>query len=61
MRVAVGMKTYLFFIDYEAQKVSLRLVNRGIQLYLDSPLAGILITARSNGLCARAAALAKWI
>ena len=27
-----------FFIDYEAQKVSLCLVNRLIQVYLDSPL-----------------------
>ena len=33
---------------------------RGIQLYLDSLLAGILINTRRNGLRARAAALAMW-
>ena len=54
-------KTCLFFIDYEAQKVSLCLVNREIQPYLDSLLAGILINAHSNGLRARAASLSRWV
>ena len=31
------------FVGYEARKVNLHLVDRGIQLYLDGPLAGILI------------------
>ena len=47
-------------MNYETQKVSLRLVNR-IQVYLDSLLAGILINARSNGLRARAAAQARLV
>ena len=61
MRVSNVAKTCPFFVDNEVQKVSLRLVNQGIQVYLDSPLAGILINARSNGLRARAAAFAVWV
>ena len=40
--------------------MSQRLANQEIQLYLDSPLAGILINARSNRLRARVSVLARW-
>ena len=61
VRVSNVAKTCPFFVDYEAQKVSLRLVSQEIQLYLDSSLAVILINTHSNTLHARAAALAMWV
>ena len=41
---------WFFFDAQEAQKISKHTVVWWIQLYLDSPLAGILISAHSNGL-----------
>ena len=61
MQVSNVANTCLFFVDNEGQKVSLRLVNQRIQVYLDSPLVGILINAHSNGLRAQAAAFAMWV
>ena len=48
--LAVDRKRSFFFDVCEVQKVSLRLVDRRIQLYLYSPRMGILINTLSNGL-----------